>query len=325
MSNHSATAVACANIAFIKYWGNKDNALRIPMNNSISANLEDLYTRTRVTFNDQQTEDQLTINGQPAQSEALQRVSTFLNLIRSMAGLHLKAEVISTNNFPMGAGIASSAAAFAALALAGSTAAGLSLEERALSRLARRGSGSASRSIPRGYVEWLAGNSDETSYAVSIADEQHWALSDCIAIINAEHKQTGSSLGHTLAHTSPYQAARVADAPHRIQTCRESILKKDFLQLAQITELDSTMMHAVMMTGKPPLFYWEPASINIMKEMPRYREKGLPVCYTLDAGANVHIITERAYKEQVKQILEGISGVERVITSDVGGPAMLIA
>jgi diphosphomevalonate decarboxylase len=173
-------------------------------------------------------------------------------------------------------------------------------------------------------VEWLAGDADNNSYAVSIAADSHWALADCIAVINAEHKLTGSSAGHTFADTSPYQAVRLQTAPQRVQTCRQAILQKDFDQLALVTELDSTMMHAVMMTSSPPLFYWEPASIKIMKEIPQLRAKGIPVCYTLDAGANVHVITESAYMKQVKTMLTPIPGVKSVISSTVGGPAMLV-
>jgi diphosphomevalonate decarboxylase len=287
-------------------------------------NLGNLATRTRVTFDDALQVDQLIINKNAAQPEAVQRVSQFLNIIREMAGITAKAHVISENNFPMGAGIASSAAAFAALALAGSTAARLSLNEKALSRLARRGSGSASRSIPAGFVEWLAGESDVDSYSVSIADETHWALADCIAVINAEHKVTGSSAGHTLADTSPYQAVRLQTAPQRISHCREAILKKDFDQLALVTEMDSNMMHAVMMTSTPALFYWQPASIKIMQEIPQIRAKGIPVCYTLDAGANVHVITEEIWMERVTQLLAVVPGVQSVITSNVGGPAIRV-
>jgi diphosphomevalonate decarboxylase len=221
MKKTTATALAHPNIAFIKYWGNRDTALRLPHTNSLSMNLGNLYTRTSVTFDDSLQEDQLIINKQDAQAEAVQRVSHFLSIIRDMAGSSAKARVLSENNFPMGAGIASSAAAFAALALAGSKAAGLSLNEQDLSRLARRGSGSASRSIPRGFVEWLAGSDDESSFAVSIADENHWQLADCIAVINAEHKSTGSSAGHTLADTSPYQAVRLQTAPQRVAHARK--------------------------------------------------------------------------------------------------------
>ncbi|MBI9048553.1 MAG: diphosphomevalonate decarboxylase [Anaerolineaceae bacterium] len=324
MKTHTATAIAHPNIAFIKYWGNRNTALRLPHTNSISANLRDLHTCTKVTFRDDLTADTLHINDQPAEDGALKRVSLFLDLVRTLAGINSNAEVISSNNFPMGAGIASSAAAFSALALAGSAATGLSLDEKALSRLARRGSGSASRSIPAGYVEWQAGSDDADSYAVSIADENHWALADCVAIINASHKIIGSSLGHTIADTSPFQEVRLQTAPQRLDECRQAILQKDFERLATVTELDSTMMHSVMMTSNPALFYWEPASISVMKEIPLLRAKGLAVCYTLDAGANVHVFCEASSKQKVHKLLAEFPGVQSVIDSEVGGPARLV-
>ena len=161
MSAQSATAVACANIAIVKYWGNRDDALRLPANGSISMNLEGLFTRTRVTWDElrvtsgeQREADSLVINGRRMAGDGLRRVSAFLDLVRKMAGIDARAIVESENNFPAGVGIASSASAFAALTLAASVAAGLDLEPAALSRLARRGSGSAcSRDRPSQYRE----------------------------------------------------------------------------------------------------------------------------------------------------------------------------
>jgi diphosphomevalonate decarboxylase len=161
----TATAQASPNIAFIKYWGNRDDSLRIPSNGSISMNLEGLYTRTTVSFQPSLPFDELIINGHEVTGAGLARISYILDIIRGMANIRERAEVMSENNFPSGTGIASSASAFAALALAGSKAAGLSLSEQELSRLARRGSGSASRSIPSGFVEWQAGTNDEDSFA----------------------------------------------------------------------------------------------------------------------------------------------------------------
>jgi diphosphomevalonate decarboxylase len=149
MSTSTATAVACPNIAFIKYWGNRDDSLRLPANGSISMNLAALQTQTRVTFREDLDNDFLTINGQTQSGFALERVSRFLDLLREKTGITLLAEVESHNNFPASAGLASSASAFAALALAGSGALGLALDEPSLSQLARRGSGSACRSIPQ--------------------------------------------------------------------------------------------------------------------------------------------------------------------------------
>ena len=320
----TATAQSHPNIAFIKYWGNRDNALRIPMNGSISMNLNELYTRTQVGFRSSLSSDELTINQHKVTGPGLERISNLLDLIRSMANIRARAEVVSENNFPSGAGIASSASAFAALALAGSRAAGLSLSEVELSRLARRGSGSAARSIPGGFVEWQAGTTDEDSYAFSIAPTDHWKLVDCIAVVNAAHKKTGSTEGHSIAPTSPLQAARVADAPRRLEFCRNAILKRDFDGLAAIVELDSDMMHSVMMTSTPALHYWKSASLEVMNCVRQWRVEGIPVCYTLDAGPNVHVICPETEAQIVEKRLREIKGVENVLVARAGGPARIM-
>ena len=324
MPTHTATAKAFSNIAFIKYWGNRNEALRLPVNGSISMNLAGLETRTSVTFSDLLTDDSLTLNGRPAAPEALQRVIVFLNLVRQMAGMHTRAGVTSQSNFPSGAGIASSAAAFAALALASAKAAGLELDEAGLSRLARRGSGSACRSIPGGFVEWRMGKDDTDSVAFSIAPPGHWDLVDCIAIVSSETKSTGSTEGQALAGTSPLQISRVADAPRRLEICRNAILGRDFAALAEIVEIDSNMMHAVMMTSHPALFYWKAATMTVMQAVQAARAKGLPVCYSIDAGPNVHVITEANRARRTVALLRSLPEVKEVLTAQVGGAAELI-
>ena len=319
----TATALAHPNIALIKYWGNRDNALRVPSNGSISMNLEGLSTRTTVSFQSSLPFDELIINGREVTGKGLERVSEILDLVRAQAGLKDKAEVISENDFPSGAGIASSAAAFAALALASSHAAGWTPSEEQLSRLARRGSGSACRSIPSGFVEWRAGTSDEDSFAVSIAPPEHWDLTDCIAIVHAGHKKTGSTEGHALAGTSPLQAARVADASRRLDICREAILRRDFEALADIIELDSDMMHAVMQTSNPPLLYWQAATVEIFHAVREWRASGLAVAYTVDAGPNVHVICPREVQKEAERRLREIPGVQDVLLAKVGGAARL--
>jgi len=324
MNAPSATAQACPNIAFIKYWGNRDNALRLPMNGSISMNLDGLYTRTTVSFQHSLPYDELVINGHEVRGVGAERVSYVLDIIRGMANIVERAEVMTENNFPAGAGIASSASAFAALALAGSKAAGLNLTEPELSRLARRGSGSASRSIPGGFVEWQTGTADEDSFAFSIASAEHWKLVDCIAIVSASHKKTGSTEGHAIAPTSPLQTARVADTPRRLDLCRNAILDKDFEAFASIVELDSDIMHSVMMTSTPALHYWKPASLAVMNAIRQWRSDGLPACYTVDAGANVHVICLDAESQTVNKRLREIDGVEDVLAAHAGGPAHII-
>ncbi len=317
------TAIAHPNIAFIKYWGNRDNALRLPMNGSISMNLDGLFTRTTVSFQPSLPYDELIINGHAVMGKGLERISYILDLVRVIAGIEIKAEVMSENNFPAGAGIASSAAAFAALALSASKAAGLNLSEPELSILARRGSGSASRSIPAGFVEWQAGKNEEDSFAFSIAPVDHWNLVDCIAVVSAAHKKTGSTEGHALAGTSPLQNARVADTTRRLDICRSAILNKDFEAFANIIEHDSDMMHSVMMTSNPPLMYWQAGTVGIFHAVREWRASGLPIAYTVDAGANVHVICLGEQAKEAEKRLRELPGVSDVLVAGVGGAARI--
>ncbi|MBI5669913.1 MAG: diphosphomevalonate decarboxylase [Chloroflexi bacterium] len=322
--SRSATARAHPNIAFIKYWGNADDHLRLPANPSLSMNLDGLYTETTVTWRDDLDTDQLTLNGQSDTGAACRRVSAHLDALRERLGIRGFATVQSANNFPMGTGIASSAASFAALTLAATSAAGLTLSERELSTLARLGSGSAARSIPGGYVEWHVGQTHEESFAESIAQPEYWALVDVIAVVSGQHKKVGSQEGHRTAATSDLQAARVTGAAGRLATCKAAILERNFATFAEVVEHDSNLMHAVMMTSRPPLFYWLPATLAIMEQVRQWRQDGLSVCYTLDAGPNVHCICVKQDAEQVRQGLAALSGVQEVRVAGVGGPAQRV-
>jgi diphosphomevalonate decarboxylase len=321
----SATATANSNIAFIKYWGNRDYALRLPVTGSISMNLEGLHTRTTIAFDESLTADVVVLGGDVQSPEATQRVSQHLNRIRTRAGITTFARVDSQNNFPASTGIASSASAFAALTLAASAAVGLTLSEKKLSILARQGSGSASRSVPGGFVEWYEGITTDDSYSVSIAAPDHWALADCIAIVSHAPKEVGSADGHVLAPTSPLQPARIQDTPRRLVACRNALLARDFASFAEIVEEDSTMMHAIMMTSRPPLYYWQPPTLAIMAAVRQWRAEGLPACFTIDAGPNVHVITPAEHKNEVNRRLQAISGVQNVLTALPGGGATLIS
>lgn len=318
-----AHAIAHPNIAFIKYWGNRDNALRLPANGSVSMNLAALSTHTSVTFRDDLRADTLVIDGREISGTALARVSDFMDQVRRLAPGCGYAEIDSVNNFPMGAGIASSAAAFAALALAAAGAAGLSLSEKDSSRLARLGSGSACRSIPDGFCEWGVG-SDEDSFAVSIAPASHWDLVDLVAVISEEHKKVTSSAGHTAAFSSPFQSERVRTAAERVLICRKAILERDFSALARVSEQDMIMMHSVMMTQAQPLFYWEPATIRLIKAVREWRENGLHCFATIDAGPNVHVICTREDMEAVDGEMKKLNGIRDILVSSPGGKALLL-
>lgn len=315
---------AYSNIAFIKYWGNKDDNLRLPLNSTLSMNLHGVSTDTKVEWLSELSGDILMLNGQEAESSALERVSEHLDFIRNRLNISSYALVESTNNFPMGAGIASSASSFAALTLAATHSAGAELTERELTTIARLGSGSASRSIPEGFVMWHEGDDHETSYAESIAPAEHWNLIDVIGIVSKAHKKTGSRVGHTTAKTSDLQVARIAHANERFEICKEAVLNKDFQTFANVVELDSNMMHAVMMTSNPRLMYWSPVSLTIMQAVQEWRSEGLKVCYTLDAGPNVHCICEKEDADVVRERLKTISGVMDVRYASVGQGAHVL-
>ena len=317
-----ATARAFANIAFIKYWGNADERLRLPANPSLSMNLDGLYAQTTVSWGT--LEDSLTINGEDASASAHARVVVHLDELRQRLNIQGKACVESQTNIPLGAGIASSAAAFAALTVAALAAAGIERDEAVVSALARLGSGSAARSVPTGFVAWPASETHETGFAHSIAPPEHWALADVIAVVHAGEKAVSSRRGHRTAATSPLQSARVASATERYEICKQAILARDFEALATVVELDSNAMHAVMMTSQPPLLYWQAASLTVMHAVASWRASGIPVCYTLDAGPNVHCLCPTELAPQLRALVRELPGVRETRLASVGGGARIL-
>jgi diphosphomevalonate decarboxylase len=299
-----SVAVAHPNIALIKYWGNQDDELRIPANGSFSLTLGGLENRMLVRFQEPLDADVLVINGKGAEAVMLDRASQHLDLLRREAGIETRAHIESLTNFPMGAGIASSAAAFAALTVATASALELKLDPRALSRIARRGSGSAARSIHGGFVELLAGDTDNSSYAQQVYPADHWEIIDLVVIVDENIKHTSSTRGHALAISSPLQEARILDAPRRLEHCRNAIRDRDFSSLTQIVERDSDMMHAIMMTSEPALHFWSGDTLEIMAEVRDLRAQGASVCYTIDAGPNVHCLCLPESEGVVLQALE---------------------
>ena len=193
-----------------------------------------------------------------------------------------------------------------------------------LSRLARRGSGSACRSIFGGFVEWQPGEGDATSFAFPLASGEHWPLVDLVAVVSQSPKATGSTEGHRLAATSPLQAARVADTPRRLTVCRQAILSRDFAALAEVVELDSLMMHAVMMTSSPALVYWQPATLTVLHAVAEWRRQGAGVCATVDAGPNVHCLCAPGEAAAIKPRLQDLPGVDLVLECQPGEAARLL-
>lgn len=307
------TAVAHPNLAFVKYWGKVDHNLNIPTNGSISMNLSGATTTTTVTFDADLEADRITINSITAEHP---RVAAHLDRVRQLAGIETRALVISDNNFPASAGIASSASAFAALSLAASRAAGLNLNDKALSILARSGSGSACRSIPDGFAEWLPGRDHESSYAQQLAPPDHWDLRVISAIVETGAKEVASSQGHRAVQTSNFFPARLSVLAQTLDTVRTALLARDFPAFGATVEAEALAMHAIALTSqveeKIGILYWGPSTLILIRAIQQWRANGLPVYYTIDAGPNVHLICEAKYQTGVERalapLLAGLGG-----------------
>ena len=318
MSLIKSSCIAYSNLALIKYWGNRDEALRLPETNSISFNLEGASTTTTVAFRTDLSGDEIELDGAAVSGAAAARISAQLDLVRGLAETGAHARVASRNDFPSAAGIASSASGFAALTCAACWALGLDLPERELSRLARRGSGSAARSVPGGFVEWQAGTGDADSFAETIAPPEHWPLRDLVAIVTRGAKSVGSTDGHRVAHSSPLFRARIEQVRCDLPHMRQAIYDRDFETLGTLAERDTLMMHAVMLTSEPSLLYWMPETLAVMRAVREWRAQGLACYFSIDAGPNVHVICTPQSAGEALRRLQGLAGVQAVLDCRVG-------
>ena len=322
-----AIAVANSNVALAKYWGKRDEALNLPYTGSLSVTLQGLTTTARVRFGGEHRYDQIVMNGQPVDEGVAREVRRFLDHIRRLAARPISAEVEVTTSFPVAAGLASSASTFAALALAATNALGLSLSAQQLSVLARRGSGSAARSVFGGYVEWLPGESSDgsDSYAVQVAPAAHWRLGIVIAITDSGRKRVGSREG--MAHavkSSPYFPAWLESHEADLEVVREGILARDLALVGAAAERNCLKMHAASMTSTPPLLYWKPATLAVIERVLQLRSDGLDAYFTIDAGPQVKIICPWSQRDRIAAAVAEVRDVQQVLLSEPGGGAELV-
>jgi len=312
MSN--GLARACANIALVKYWGKRDVALNLPAAGSLSLTLGALTTTTAVRFDASIEADELMLDGRQV---ATDRLSPWLDLVRKQAGIDHRAQVTSVNDFPTSAGLASSASAYAALAVAASAAAGLELSKVELSALARRGSGSAARSIFGGFAEM----GDE--FARPLEDPTSWDLRMVIAIAGRSGPKAFSSrdaMEHC-AETSPLYKGWLASVPTDLKAARAAVKAHDLEALGAVMQHSALAMHAAALASRPPVRYWRPATLAILDCV----EAIDGAYYTMDAGPHVKVLTETANADAVASKLRKVDGVSHVIVSGPGGPAELIS
>ena len=315
-----ATAQAQPNIALVKYWGKRDVAENLPATGSISITLDSLWTRMSVDFGRSGT-DRLLLNGQPAE-KMLPRVSQCLDAV---AGKNRQAaEIVSECNFPIAAGLASSASAFAALVVAANEAAQGGHDLAALSRLAGKASGSAARSLFDGYVELVprANNIEVESLSVAAA----WPLEVIVAITEESEKPVSS--GEAMircAKTSPFYASWVDRQDEDLAEARAAIDQRDFDKLAAVSEHNCLKMHSVMWAARPPIVYWNKATLASLQTVRELQDAGVPVFFTIDAGPQVKAVCLPESARQVREALAATQGVHSTMQSSLGAGARLVA
>lgn len=304
MSNGKAKAYT--NIALIKYWGKQDEELIIPSNSSLSLTLDAFYTITNVSFSKNNQKDRFYLNKQLQNDQQSKKVYQFLDLVRKKAQTDLFAEVTSYNHVPTAAGLASSASGMAALAGACNEALRLNLSNEELSALARRGSGSACRSIFGGFVEWEKGNSDSSSLAHQI-ESNHWEdqLAMIFILVNDRPKIISSRLGmQQTVKTSSYFPIWVKEAEKDLIIAKNAIAYQDFEALGKVSEANALKMHATTLACEPPFSYWSPDSLRAMDEVRTLRQQGFSCYFTMDAGPNVKVLCQKNDAPAILQELQ---------------------
>ena len=310
-----ATARAFTNIALIKYWGKRNESLFLPMNSSLSITLDKFYTTTSVQFCECLTKDVVFLNHSLMDEKETRKITSFLDRLREISGKRVNAIVNTMNKVPISAGLASSASGFAALAAAAAKAMNLNLDKKALSQLARQGSGSACRSIYGGYVEWQRGEMEDgtDSYASPIMDGQDWNLSILSVILSSEPKKVSSRDGmKRTVESSPFYSNWVTEAEKDLQTAKDAISKRDFEMLGKVVEANALKMHATTLGANPPFMYWQGTTYHVMQKVQELRQSGIQAYFTIDAGPNVKILCQPDDEQYIRKEMLDLPFVQDV-------------
>lgn len=319
MIHRTSSAIAYPNIALIKYWGKRDEELILPYGDSLSMTLDIFPTTTTVSLDDDLADDQVILNGDYADASTLSRIRGFLGRVRQLAGCDTPALIKTDNAGPTGAGLASSASGMAALACAASDAYGLSVDRRGLSRLARRGSGSAARSIFGRFAIWYAPGEDdpdpdEASYAEPVEDVAV-DLALVVGIVDDAKKNISSreAMAHTVA-TSPLFPGWIRAGQADIVAMRAALACGDLQKVGEIAEYNALGMHATMLAARPGIRYLSAASLGLLDCVAQLRHEGMCAYATIDAGPNVKVLCCFEDADRVAEALcEAVVGTRSVI------------
>jgi diphosphomevalonate decarboxylase len=315
-----AAAIAQPNIALIKYWGKSDTSRNLPAVGSISVTLDELSTVMRLQSDETAAADVLIVNGE-ASPAMLPRVSRCLDGV--MGRNRPRMRVTSECNFPIAAGLASSASAFAALVTAADSAALGNRSTAELATLAGRASGSAARSLFAGFVELLpCGDGIDVR---CIAEPMDWPLRVVVALTALEPKAVGSSRGMEISRrTSPFYQRWLEQQPHDLELAERAIADRDFAALGAIAEHSCLKMHSVMWGSRPPLVYWNSATLECMQALRVLQAQGVEAFFTIDAGPQVKVVCTAAAEADVVAALRTTAGVEEVMACGLGPGASVL-
>lgn len=323
-----ATARACANIALVKYWGKRDPALNLPAAGSLSLTLDGLVTVTTVAWTAAIPHDTVELDGRPASAKDAARVLDVIEAIRRARGISAHCHVRSANRFPTASGLASSASGFAALVLAAFHADGGNVSARELSVWARRGSGSAARSLFGGLVRMHAGlrADGEDAFATPLTTAPAGFVDDLRMIVAVVGGGTPKSHGsrdamlHSAA-TSPLHDAWLALVPRDLVQAEAAIARGDLAALGELAEANALAMHATAIAARPAIIYWQPATLAALAEVRALRARGVGAWATMDAGPHVKVLAAAADAAAVAAALAQVPGVDRTITCQAGPDA----
>ena len=316
-------AKAHSNIALIKYWGKRDESLILPYNSSLSLTLDKFYTITETEFIGGDS-DIFILDGKEEKGEELKKISSFIDLFRNLAKSSKRVKVQSKNYFPTAAGLASSASGYACLAGCLNRLFGLNYSLEDLSKLARKGSGSATRSVYGGLVEWQKGEDDDSSKAVRI-DKADWDIGMLAIIVDSSKKHTSSRIGMSqTVKTCPFYPAWVESAKEDLVKMKVAIKNRDLDQIGKIAEFSALKMHATMMATDPSVIYLQDICLKIIERIKELRNQGVLAYFTIDAGPNIKVITDFVNQEKVKEALKDIISLDRMIYSKPGPDLVIL-
>lgn len=325
------SALSHPNKALVIYWGNENDILRTPTRSSLSVTLQGInhpldYIVSLRTIGASER-DKIIIDGIEDKGEIRSHFIYHLNAMRRYTGFKEKLEVTTRTSFPVGSGLAGSAASASALAEAFAGLIGKTEDTRLKSIMARRGSGSASRSVFGGFVMWQKGNSDDSSYATQLFNENHWDLRNVIAMVSSTPKKIRSIEGMKLSkRTCPAEiySEFVSVANHHIEGISTAVLERDIGKLGALYEKENYLFRQVCLKTTPPLDYWTKVTDNILNKVANLRNDGVPAYAGTDAGPNVHVFTQPNYVERVIRTIQEAEGILDIIHCRVGKGSHLI-